>query len=47
LWAGLLQPGHEVEVGRAVERDWVAFEEVGHYDEVAIGCELIGDATRL
>ena len=42
--AGLLQPGHDVEVGRAVEGDGVAFEEVGHYDEVAVGGELVGDA---
>ena len=41
--AALLQPGHDVEVRRAVELHGVALEEVGHDDEVAVGGELVGD----
>lgn len=35
---------HEVEVSGTIERDGVAFEEVRHDDEVAVGGELVGDA---
>ena len=38
-----LQPLHDVEVARLVERDRVALEQVGHHDEVAIGGELVGN----
>ena len=41
---GLLEPLHDVEALGAVQGDGVAFEEVGHGDEVAIGGELVGDA---
>jgi hypothetical protein len=37
------EPLHDIEVGWAVEGDWVTVEQVGHHDEVAIGCELVGD----
>lgn len=38
-----LQPGHQVEGGWAVQRHWIAMEEVGHDDEVAIGSQLVGN----
>ena len=46
LWAAFLQPGHEVKAFRAVERDGIAFEEVGDDDKVAISSEVVGDAVR-
>jgi len=39
--AVVLLPLHEVEVGRAVQLKRVAVEDIGHYDVVAIGRELI------
>lgn len=41
--SGACEPFHNIEVVGAVERDWIAFEEVGHNDEVAICGELIGN----
>lgn len=43
LGTALLQPGHDVEVLRAVQLDGVALEKVGHDDPVAVGGELVGD----
>lgn len=37
---------YDVEVGGTVEWNGVAFEEVGHDDEVPIGCEVVGEATN-
>lgn len=42
-WARGGQPLHDVKVIWAVERDWVALEEIGHDDVVAISGELVGD----
>lgn len=43
LGPALGQPRHEIKVVRAVERDGVAVEEVGHDDVVAVGGELVRD----
>lgn len=38
-----LEPAHEIKVRGAIQRDWIAVEQVGHDDEVAIGRQLVGD----
>jgi hypothetical protein len=41
-----LEPFHDVEAFWRVELHSVAVEEVGNYDEIAIGGELVGNPTE-
>lgn len=45
FWASSETPSHDVKVFRHVERDGVAFVEIGHYDEISICGELIGNTA--
>lgn len=42
-----IQPLHNVKAVRAVQRDGVVVEKIGHHDEVPVGSELVGDELSI